>query len=122
MRRILQLTQLTLLLAAFAVAVLPVVPSALAQDRLKAQPIPEPPPPPPGFELDPALEPQVFSAMAQFVTAAYFAGRRISVGNKEALPTALAIEVFAPSPVKVKKKSVKTKAAKKKTTKKKQGR
>ena len=61
MRRILQLTQLAplaLLLAAFAVA-LPVVPSAFAQDRLKAQPIPEPPPPPPGFELDPALEPQV---------------------------------------------------------------
>ena len=61
MRRILQLTQLAplaLLLSAFAVA-LPVVPSAFAQDRLKAQPIPEPPPPPPGFELDPALEPQV---------------------------------------------------------------
>lgn len=70
----------------------------------------------------PALEPQVFSAMAQFVTAAYFAGRRISVGYKEALPTTLAIEVFAPSPMKGKKKSVKTKAAKKKTTKKKQGR
>ena len=55
MRRILQLT---ILLAAFA-AVLPFVPPVLAQDRLKAQPIPEPPPPPPGFELDPALEPQV---------------------------------------------------------------
>ena len=40
MRRILQLT---ILLAAF-VAVLPVVPPVLAQDRLKAQPIPEPPP------------------------------------------------------------------------------
>jgi Protein of unknown function (DUF2782) len=50
--------QLALLLAAFAIA-LPVVPSAVAQDRPKAQPIPEPPPPPPGFELDPALEPQV---------------------------------------------------------------
>ena len=55
MRRILQLT---ILLAAFAV-VLPVVPPVFAQDRLKAQPIPEPPLPPPGFELDPALEPQV---------------------------------------------------------------
>lgn len=32
---------------------------AMGQDRLRAQPIPEPPPPPPGFELDPALEPQV---------------------------------------------------------------
>ncbi len=32
---------------------------ALAQDRSRAQPIPEPPPPPPGFEVDPALEPQV---------------------------------------------------------------
>lgn len=51
MRHILQLT---VLLAAL-VAALP----ASAQDRLKAQPIPEPPPPPPGFELDPAQEPQV---------------------------------------------------------------
>lgn len=33
--------------------------SAGAQDPSKAQPIPEPPPPPPGFELDPAMEPQV---------------------------------------------------------------
>lgn len=33
--------------------------SALAQDRSRAQPVPEPPPPPPGFELDPALEPQI---------------------------------------------------------------
>lgn len=55
MRRLLQLT---LVLAAFA-ALLPVVQPVLAQDRLKAQPIPEPPPPPPGFELDPAMEPQV---------------------------------------------------------------
>ena len=51
MRRILQLT---ILLAAFAVSM-----SVSAQDRQKAQPIPEPPAPPPGFELDPALEPQV---------------------------------------------------------------
>ncbi len=51
MRKILQLF---LVLAALA-AVLP----ASAQDRSKAQPIPEPPPPPPGFELDPAMEPQV---------------------------------------------------------------
>ena len=29
------------------------------QPGANAQPIPEPPPPPPGFELDPALEPQV---------------------------------------------------------------
>lgn len=33
--------------------------SAVAQNRSGAQPIPEPPPPPPGYELDPALEPQV---------------------------------------------------------------
>jgi len=58
--------------------------------------------------------------MTQFVTAAYFAGRRISVGYKEALPTALAIEVFAPAPVKAKKKVSKT--TKKKAAKKKQGR
>jgi len=34
---------------------------AAAQNKpgANAQPIPEPPPPPPGFELDPALEPQV---------------------------------------------------------------
>lgn len=42
----------------FAAALAVALP-ALAQDRSKAQPIPEPPPPPPGFELDPALEPQV---------------------------------------------------------------
>ena len=43
------------LILAFACAVnaqAPAKPPAL-------QPIPEPPPPPPGFELDPALEPQV---------------------------------------------------------------
>lgn len=33
--------------------------NAPAQNKPNAQPIPEPPPPPPGFELDPALEPQV---------------------------------------------------------------
>jgi len=34
--------------------------SAAAADRpVNLQPIPEPPAPPPGFELDPALEPQV---------------------------------------------------------------
>ena len=33
---------------------------ALGADRPRnLQPIPDPPPPPPGFELDPALEPQV---------------------------------------------------------------
>jgi Protein of unknown function (DUF2782) len=51
MRHILQLT---VLLAALVMAL-----SASAQDRSKAQPIPEPPPPPPGYELDPAMEPQV---------------------------------------------------------------
>lgn len=30
-----------------------------AQSKPQLQPIPEPPPPPPGYELDPALEPQV---------------------------------------------------------------
>lgn len=30
-----------------------------AQSKPGLQPVPEPPPPPPGFELDPALEPQV---------------------------------------------------------------
>lgn len=45
------LLQLTFLLAALAAAL-----PAVGQDR---QPIPEPPPPPPGFELDPAMEPQV---------------------------------------------------------------
>ena len=46
----------TPLVAALLVAALP----ALAADRPgNLQPIPDPPPPPPGFELDPALEPQV---------------------------------------------------------------
>lgn len=43
-----------LIAAALAIAL-----PAAAQDPSKAQPIPEPPPPPPGFELDPAMEPQV---------------------------------------------------------------
>ena len=51
MRQVLYL----LLIAATLAIALP----AAAQDKSKAQPIPEPPPPPPGFELDPALEPQV---------------------------------------------------------------
>jgi uncharacterized protein DUF2782 len=33
--------------------------SVSAQTKPQLQPVPEPPPPPPGFELDPALEPQV---------------------------------------------------------------
>ena len=36
------------------------LPVAAQQEKLPAlQPLPEPPPPPPGYELDPALEPQV---------------------------------------------------------------
>lgn len=33
--------------------------AAQAPQKPALQPVPEPPPPPPGFELDPALEPQV---------------------------------------------------------------
>lgn len=33
--------------------------AAQTQQKPALQPVPEPPPPPPGFELDPALEPQV---------------------------------------------------------------
>lgn len=33
--------------------------AAQTQSKPTLQPVPEPPPPPPGFELDPALEPQV---------------------------------------------------------------
>ena len=46
------------LLAALGLAALPV--GAQTQGKPpNLQPIPEPPPPPPGYELDPALEPQV---------------------------------------------------------------
>lgn len=38
-------------------AALPV--AAQTKGKPELQPVPEPPPPPPGFELDPALEPQV---------------------------------------------------------------
>ncbi|OGA53599.1 MAG: hypothetical protein A3G24_15775 [Betaproteobacteria bacterium RIFCSPLOWO2_12_FULL_62_13] len=38
-------------------AALPV--AAQTKPKPSLQPVPEPPPPPPGFELDPALEPQV---------------------------------------------------------------
>jgi hypothetical protein len=44
------------------VVMLSIAGAAYAQSPSKPpvlQPIPEPPPPPPGFELDPALEPQV---------------------------------------------------------------
>ena len=34
-------------------------PAPKGKPAQKLQPLPEPPPPPPGFELDPALEPQV---------------------------------------------------------------
>lgn len=37
--------------------VLPV--AAQTKPKPELQPVPEPPPPPPGYELDPALEPQV---------------------------------------------------------------
>jgi hypothetical protein len=35
------------------------LPAAAADRPANLQPVPDPPPPPPGFELDPALEPQV---------------------------------------------------------------
>ena len=35
------------------------LPVAAADRPVNLQPVPDPPPPPPGFELDPALEPQV---------------------------------------------------------------
>jgi hypothetical protein len=35
------------------------LPVAAQQGKPQLQPLPEPPPPPPGYELDPALEPQV---------------------------------------------------------------
>lgn len=54
MTHALRALRLSLFAAALAVAF-----AASAQDRARAQPVPEPPPPPPGFELDPAMEPQV---------------------------------------------------------------
>jgi len=43
-----------------AISLLSAALTAAAADRPpNLQPVPEPPPPPPGFELDPALEPQV---------------------------------------------------------------
>ena len=52
MRTILALTAAVLLVGALPAAAQQAKPPAL-------QPVPEPPPPPPGYELDPALEPQV---------------------------------------------------------------
>jgi hypothetical protein len=44
----------------FAVLLALALPVAAQQDKPpELQPLPEPPPPPPGYELDPALEPQV---------------------------------------------------------------
>ena len=45
------------LLAALLLSI--VLPVAAADRPNALQPVPEPPPPPPGFDLDPALEPQV---------------------------------------------------------------
>ena len=49
---------LALLAAALLTLALPVAAQAPGKPS-GLQPIPEPPPPPPGYELDPALEPQV---------------------------------------------------------------
>jgi len=46
----------TLIAALLLAAALPL---AAQQGKPQLQPLPEPPPPPPGYELDPALEPQV---------------------------------------------------------------
>jgi hypothetical protein len=43
----------------FAFLLCAAISAAYAQSKPQLQPIPEPPRPPPGFELDPALEPQV---------------------------------------------------------------
>jgi hypothetical protein len=44
----------------FAMLLALALPVAAQQDKPpELQPLPEPPPPPPGYELDPALEPQV---------------------------------------------------------------
>ncbi len=53
MKKILTLVALAVIVA--------MAPPAAAQNKpgANAQPIPEPPPPPPGYELDPAMEPQV---------------------------------------------------------------
>ena len=45
------------LLAALLLSI--VLPAMAAERAGVLQPIPDPPPPPPGFDLDPALEPQV---------------------------------------------------------------
>ena len=51
---------LVALIAALMLALaLPVAAQAPGGKPPNLQPVPEPPPPPPGFELDPALEPQV---------------------------------------------------------------
>jgi|CXWL01.1.fsa_nt_gi hypothetical protein len=61
MQRVIKL----IVLAAAVVIALPLIAqnavaqTGAAQNKPNAQPIPEPPPPPAGFELDPALEPQV---------------------------------------------------------------
>jgi hypothetical protein len=49
--------RILMLLAALLLAALPV--AAQQSKPPVLQPLPEPPPPPPGYELDPALEPQV---------------------------------------------------------------
>lgn len=50
--------RILVLLAALLLAA--VLPAAAQQSKPPVlQPVPEPPPPPPGYELDPALEPQV---------------------------------------------------------------
>ena len=51
-------TRIIILLAALLLAA--ALPAAAQQSKPPVlQPVPEPPPPPPGYELDPALEPQV---------------------------------------------------------------
>ena len=52
------MTARSLIAALFLALALPVGAQTPARPP-NLQPVPEPPPPPPGFELDPALEPQV---------------------------------------------------------------
>ena len=59
-----RVVRLIFLAAAIAIALPAIAQNAVAQTTVAqtkpaTQPIPEPPPPPAGFELDPALEPQV---------------------------------------------------------------
>jgi len=62
------------------------LPVAAADRPVNLQPIPDSPPPPPGFELDPALEPQVTMPAGLPFSAPRYSLPRLAIGCGLGMP------------------------------------